>query len=111
MKTPGLTYLLISIPKFWQIPVSLGLCVPDVCRIEDLEDFKPSIVKSINAAEPVVFRGIKGLNDKKTLRPKHVLFKQPSEENHLAYSFDFGTGLVIFSFSILLCLLIGGTSY
>jgi hypothetical protein len=111
LNTEGLTYFLITIPKFWSIPISLGLCLPDVCRIEDLEDFKMSIVDSVNAAAPIVFRGIKGIHEGKIMKPKHLKFIQPQEENKIAYSFDFGSGLILFLFSVLILCLIGGTGH
>ena len=77
LNTEGLTYFLITIPKFWSIPISLGLCLPDVCRIDDLEDFKMSIVDSVNAAVPIAFRGIKGIHEGKIMKPKHLKFIQP----------------------------------
>lgn len=55
-------YILATVPKVWPIPVSLGLCVPLICQISDFEDFKPYIVQSLNAAIPVIFKGIKGID-------------------------------------------------
>ena len=55
-------YVLMSIPKAFPIPMSIGVCMPKVCSLSDFENFKPYFVNFINAAIPDVFAGIKGFD-------------------------------------------------
>jgi len=48
-------YVLISVPKAFPIPMSIGVCMPKVCEIQEFETFKPYFVNFINAAIPDVF--------------------------------------------------------
>lgn len=83
--------------------------MPEVCRIEDFMDYKSYIVKSINAGIPIIFKGIKGMDEHSKIKAKNLIFKSSLEENTEATGFGFGTALVILAFFILLGLFIAGT--
>jgi hypothetical protein len=102
---------MVAVPHFWRIPISLGLCVPSVCRIEDFEDYKAYVVKAINAALPTVFRDIKGIDAEKQIKAKYVHFYKSKDLNEMETEVDFGAGIIIFFFVLLLVLLCSGTGY
>jgi len=49
--SPDFNYLIayVSSEKKLPIPISLGLCVPTVCKIADLNELKPYIMSAINS--------------------------------------------------------------
>jgi hypothetical protein len=48
----GYRYILASIPHALPIGVSVGLCVPQVCNVNDFNNFKSYIVHAMNALIP-----------------------------------------------------------
>jgi hypothetical protein len=55
-------YILATVPKAFPIPMSVGLCVPSVCTVQDFNNFKSYIVVAINALIPELFYGVKGFD-------------------------------------------------
>lgn len=49
-------------PRGLPIPVSVGLCVPQACTIQDFNEFKPYMVSAVNGLLPELFAGIKGFD-------------------------------------------------
>jgi len=52
----------VTVPKAFPIPMSLGLCVPKICTIQDFNEFKPYMVSVVNSLVPELFAGIKGFD-------------------------------------------------
>lgn len=75
------SYILISVPKVFPIPMSIGLCLPDACTIEDLNEFKPFLVQSLNYIVPTAFEGIKGFNLQTHLDDKDVIIEDSEKKN------------------------------
>jgi len=88
-------YILATVPHAWPIPVSLGLCVPLECKVADFEEFKPVIVQGLNAAIPVLFKGIKGVDPNKQLGTSDLQFKDSQAENNRVSTVDFGAVFVM----------------
>ena len=42
-----MNYFLVSILDKFPVPLSIGLCLPHPCAVEDLETFKPTLVPFI----------------------------------------------------------------
>lgn len=42
-------------------PISFGICVPQVCKVSDLNAFKPYIVPAVNSLLPFAFEDVQGL--------------------------------------------------
>jgi hypothetical protein len=43
-------------------PLSMGLCMPTVCKEADLNAIKPYIMPVVNQQLPYIFEGVQGLN-------------------------------------------------
>lgn len=57
-------YILASVPSVFPIPISVGLCVPAKCTVQDFSSFKFFLVPAINDIIPAMFSGIKGFDPK-----------------------------------------------
>lgn len=53
--TDEFRYILGTIPKAFPIPMSLGICVPTICTVQDFNNYKPYIIESINTIIPELF--------------------------------------------------------
>ena len=42
-----MNYYLVSVLDKFPVPMSMGLCLPRVCSIEDVENFKPFLLKGV----------------------------------------------------------------
>lgn len=58
----GYHYILASVPKVFPIPMSIGLCIPEVCTVSDFNEYKPYLVELLDQIIPEVFEGIKGFD-------------------------------------------------
>lgn len=58
----GFRYILATVPKAFPIPMALGMCVPDVCTVQDFNGFKVYLVQAINLLIPEVFANLKGFD-------------------------------------------------
>lgn len=65
-------YILVTMPKAFPIPISIGLCLPNKCTKKDVENFKPYMLDFINGAIPEVFDGIKGFDAKKIIKASDI---------------------------------------
>ena len=45
-------YYMATIMKKFPIPISFGLCLPKECSLADLDEFKPFLLKVVNAVLP-----------------------------------------------------------
>ena len=60
--TDGFRYILATVPRAFPIPMSVGLCVPDACTVQDFNNFKGYMVDAINSLIPELFEGVKGFD-------------------------------------------------
>lgn len=51
----GFRYIVGTVSKAFHIPMSLGLCLPKVCTVQDFNNFKPYLVEEINKYIPEIF--------------------------------------------------------
>ena len=54
--------MLAILDKF-PVPFGIGLCMPQQCTMDDMNDFKPFITKAVNSALPNMFEDILGFNN------------------------------------------------
>lgn len=59
-KMHHMNYYLVAILDKFPVPFGVGLCLPQECTLEDVEGFKPTLLKSIEAALPNMFEEVKG---------------------------------------------------
>lgn len=61
---PDQNYMLITVDpkKGLSNPLSMGLCMPTVCKEADLNAIKPYIMPVVNQQLPYIFEGVQGLN-------------------------------------------------
>ena len=59
----------------------LGMCIPDVCTVQDFNNFKPYLVLSINKVIPELFRGIKGFDLRVQLETGDLQFEDSYKRN------------------------------
>ena len=55
--------------------MSMGICVPAVCSLDDLNDFKPYMIKIFNGVIFNLFEDVKGFNTDATLTATHFYNK------------------------------------
>ena len=55
-------YILATVPRIFPIPMSVGICVPKSCTVEDFNAHKSIFVSGINLVIPDLFAGIKGFD-------------------------------------------------
>ena len=60
-------YFMITILKKFPIPFTMGLCLPNECSLDDLNDFKPFLTEAINDALPNMFEDVKGFSTTPTI--------------------------------------------
>ena len=58
--------MLVTVDSSKQLsnPMSIGLCMPTVCKEADLNAIKPYFMPIINETIPFVFEGVEGLGMK-----------------------------------------------
>lgn len=61
-----MNYYLVAILDKFPVPFGVGLCLPQECTLEDVEGFKPTLLKGIEAALPNMFEEVKGFQDMDT---------------------------------------------
>ena len=75
-------YILASVPRAFPIPMSIGLCIPNVCKASDFDTYKPFLVSGLNKIIPYVFEGIKGFDLKLQLTKDDLLFENSEGKNN-----------------------------
>ena len=64
------------------IPMSLGICLPKECSLNDLDEFKPFLLKVINGVLPEEFENIRHFNQTNlNITHEDLLFVSPTHEN------------------------------
>ena len=63
---PGFDYLLADASFSKQIhnPMSVGLCIPNVCKEYDLNSFKPYVIPAVNSYLSLIFSQVKHIDSK-----------------------------------------------
>lgn len=57
-----MNYYLVTVLDKFPIPMAIGLCLPKECTLADVEGFKPTLLKGIQAAMPNIVEGVKGFD-------------------------------------------------
>lgn len=82
-------YYIATVLYKFPIPLTLGLCLPKVCTISDLNEFKPFLLQAINAALPNLLEDVKGLGEKDfIIGDEELLFVESEVENNKVTDFD-----------------------
>lgn len=69
-------------------PLSIGLCMPTVCKEADLNGIKPYMIPAINEWIPFIFQGVEGLNfTSLVLDIDDIHLVNSKYHNHLATQF------------------------
>ena len=79
--TEEFRYILATIPKAFPIPMSMGICVPATCNVQDFNNFKPYIIESINVMIPELFENIKGFDLSQQLTVNDMFFEDSNQRN------------------------------
>ena len=102
-EVPGFHYILVTVPRGLPIPVSMGLCVPQVCTIADFNEFKPYMISAVNGLLPELFAGIKGFDVTIQIGEADLHFANSYELNKevtQADAFEWFTVLVLVMFAV-----------
>jgi hypothetical protein len=82
LPTPdGFRYILATVQQAFPIPMSVGMCVPDVCTVQDFNNFKSYLVQALNAIIPELFEGVKGFDLKTQLNTDDLKFEDSVKRN------------------------------
>lgn len=87
-------YILATVPKAFPIPMSLGICVPSVCKVQDFNAFRAYLVQMVNQLIPELFTGIKGFDLHLQLSTEDMSFEDSYTLNRKVTEAD-GWGWVI----------------
>ena len=105
----GYRYILASVPHALPIGVSVGLCVPQVCTVQDFNNFKSYIVQAINALIPELFAGVKGFDNRTRLVTDDLHFVDSYKRNAEVTSADAGSVFVILIFILMVVGTVGSS--
>jgi hypothetical protein len=81
IETKGFRYILATVPHALPIPVSVGMCVPQVCTVQDFNNFKVYLVQAANSILPEFFENVKGFNSKTQLNTQDMNFEESYKRN------------------------------
>lgn len=81
LNTTGFRYILATVAHALPIPMSVGLCVPLVCTVQDFNNFKGYLVSAVNALIPDLFAGVKGFDLSMQLTNKDLQFEESFKKN------------------------------
>ena len=87
----GFNYILATVDPKLKLsnPLSVGLCLPSVCKETDMNSLKPIIVPSLNKAFPDLFKDVGALNlDKLELTYRDIKFVNSVEMNERVHEFN-----------------------
>ena len=59
-----MNYYLVSVLEKFPVPLAVGICLPSVCSLKDVEEFKPFLLQGVQSALPNLFSDVKGFNHK-----------------------------------------------
>jgi len=90
-------YILATIPKALPIPVSMGICIPDVCTVADFNNFKSYVVQALNSILPEFFEGVKGFtrNSQQIITNDDLKFEESQKRNNEVTQADAGGWLIV----------------
>ena len=97
-KLEGFNYLLGSLKseEKMPIPISIGMCVPAMCKAGDLNEAKNYMLPILNNQIGVIFKGVEGFNiSGLVLENKDIHFSDSEDLNDKAPSFGFSNFLMI----------------
>jgi len=83
-------YYIATVLHKFPIPFTLGMCLPAQCSMDDLNEFKPFLVKVVNSMIPNMFEEVKGFSNQTHIHEDEILFVDSVQENAKATSFSFG---------------------
>jgi hypothetical protein len=101
--------MLASVMKAFPMPIMIGLCLPKVCTVENMNEYKVVIVTTFNKAIYTVFKDIKGFDRNTVLDANDMEFNLSAKENEIATEADIITVLFFIIVIIFLVLAIVGT--
>ncbi len=81
IKDTEFSYILVSVPHAFPIPIMLGLCMPKVCTVTEFNVFKPYFVNALNQWIPEIFKGIKGFDMNTKLHTSDMQFEDSLKRN------------------------------
>jgi hypothetical protein len=58
----GMNYFLVAVLEKFPVPLAVGLCLPSICTLGEVEEFKPFFLHGIQGALPNLFADVKGFN-------------------------------------------------
>jgi hypothetical protein len=79
-KLDDFNFFMATVLDTYTIPMSLGLCMPMACTLNDLNKFKPTILKIVNDSLPMVFSEKEGIQTTQVLTESDVVFVDPQFE-------------------------------
>jgi len=90
--------MLVTVDSSKQLsnPLSIGLCMPTVCKEADLNAIKPYFMPIVNEHIPFIFEDVEGLNMKQLeLSTSDIHLVNSKYHNHLATSFKIDNFLFV----------------
>lgn len=107
-------YMLTVVQNKFPIPFTMGLCMPGVCSLADLNSYKSTFVDTINTAIPNLFENVKGFDVEATITADDLLIVKSTDENLKVTKFDSVTAIVtmtiaFFALATLVCSFILGS--
>mmetsp|Transcript_13804 Transcript_13804/g.9952 ORF Transcript_13804/g.9952 Transcript_13804/m.9952 type:complete len:176 (-) Transcript_13804:558-1085(-) len=104
-------YVLASIPDVLPTEVSMGLCVPYVCTVQDLDQFKPFFVQIINNMLMEFYKDVVGYDPDVTVNTGDLYFADSKALNDEATQATTGTVFftliwILFALAVLFCSII-----
>ena len=90
-----MNYFLVSILDKFPVPMAVGLCLPQECSLADVNEFKPTLLKAIQAALPNMMEEVRGFeNVNTTLTEADIRIVSPQLENAKVTKFTKGSFFV-----------------
>jgi len=73
-----MNYFLVSILDRFPVPLSIGLCLPSPCSVEDLEKSKPTLLlPMIQSTLPYFFEDVRGFEAKHEVTAEDIRIIEP----------------------------------
>ena len=90
-----MNYFLVSILDKFPVPMAAGLCLPQECSLAAVNEFKPTLLKAIQAALPNMIEEVRGFeNVNTTLTEADIRIVNPQLENANVIEFTKGSFFV-----------------
>ena len=95
----SMRYYLLAVLDRFPFPLTLGLCLPAECTMENVQSFKPHFVDALNSGALMmnIFEDVKGISNR-TISPlteSDVRIVESAVENAKSNKFSAGSALVI----------------